>query len=245
MSLPVETTFATPDPNLCPSTFTETVAALNELVSSTMTGTYTPYIVGSSTPAVEDQDKIWHKLDSLGRPIGTYRYYSGTWIRMRTGLPTEVVFFWGDPTPHFDNATSKGLITSEWYGWALCTGAAGTPNLSNHFLVNADLENIGTRYVDGAWRTDVSGASTQLGGLKETTLTEEQTPRPARAAVTVAKWKADGNTPDAGSGLHGQNPTGGNTTTLLAADAGNLDPTPVPTLPPYIAIAPVMWIGYD
>jgi len=40
---------------------------------------YTQIVISETTPAAEDQDKIWLKVDSGGAPIGFFLYDSGAW----------------------------------------------------------------------------------------------------------------------------------------------------------------------
>ncbi len=244
MSLPVQITLANPDPSVCPATFAEAINDIRGLLSGSVTGTYIPYVSGNATPATEDQDKIWFKLDSFGRPLWPNIYYNGGWRRFASGIIGEVKYFSGVPATYFDN-TGKGIVGADWDGWALCNGGNGTANLTDRFIVGAKLDDLSVGYNGGQWKSTVAGAAAATGGNKDVTLVTAQVPRAAEAAVTVAKWKADGNAADSGSQLYGTTPSSSNTVTLVPADAGNLSPTAVPTLPPWYALALVTWIGFD
>ncbi len=50
---------------------------------------YTQIVVSETTPAPEDQDKIWLKVDSGGAPIGFFLYDSGAWVPI---TPQNVFF---------------------------------------------------------------------------------------------------------------------------------------------------------
>ncbi|MEA2553692.1 MAG: hypothetical protein QOJ65_1868, partial [Fimbriimonadaceae bacterium] len=194
-----------------------------------------PYVTGTDTPGSEDEDKVWHRLDSNGKPIGTFLYYNGAWRREYSGRPNQVCYYQGDPQYDFDT-DGRGISEGDWDGWHLCNGLDGTMDMSDRFIVGSKIyEAAGL-----GWRTDVSGAPTHLGGAKDIQLDETNTYQPARAAVTVAKWKADGNTPDVGSGLYGA----GASVTLVPGEAGVLTPPAIPTLPPYFALALVVFVGY-
>jgi hypothetical protein len=140
----------------------------------------------------------------------------------------------------FAGTDGLGTVEGEWDGWALCNGNNGTVDLSDKFIVGSHMSDMTIGYSGGHHSTSVTGATTQSGGAKDFTLDDDHTFRPSTAAVTVAKWKADGNTPDVGSGLYGA----GSSQTLIAADPGNESPDPIPTLPPYLARAYAQFVGY-
>ncbi len=247
MSLPITITFANPPEGTCPSTFADAVTILQSLVSAQSPTGYLPYILGSSTPAVEDQNKAWIRQDAAGRPIGTFVYYAGAWRREYTGKPKEVVYFTGDPATYFDG-TGRGLTTAEWDGWALCNGANGTPNMTDKFLIPAHMDNSdGTDAYSSGWRTKVSGSALFTGGSATETLTEAKTWRQVEDALVLDLFAADGDTRSSSGamvGIHNIGTTIDGTVTLIAADAGNTTPDPFFTLPPFLAVAPCMFVGY-
>lgn len=242
MANQIQTTFDTPDPLDCPLTFTAMIALLNELVHTVMVGSFVPYVTGAATPDVDDQDKVWHRVDANGRPLGTYVFYSGAWRRQYSGNLNEVTLYAGDPNVDFAGGSGLGTVGGEWDGWALCNGSNGTPNLSDKFIVGAKMDDLGTGYpTGGPWKSTVSGAAQQSeAGVHEITLTNDNTYRPAVPALTVGRWEADGNTPNVGGGLYGL----GSDTTIAPADAGNATPDVIPTLPPYYSLAYVQFRGY-
>lgn len=240
MSLDVDIDIANPDPGDAPETLTELIVLLRTLITAEVPGSFLPYVTGSATPDVSDQDKVWHRTDGGGRPMGTYVYYSGAWRRQYIGNPNQIVMYNGDPSVDFAGTDGLGTEGGDWDGWALCNGDNGTPDLSDKFIVASHMSDMTIGYAGGAHKTSVSGVTTQDGGAAEVTLTEDNTYRPARAAVTVGKWEADGNTPNVGGTLWGS----GSNQELLAADAGNTAPDALPTLPPYYALAFAKWVGY-
>jgi hypothetical protein len=235
----IEIGINTPDPEDCPSTFTELVALLEELLHAELIGSYVPYVTGAETPSVDDQDKVWHRQDVSGRPIGTFVYYSGAWRREYTGNLGEVVMYSGDPAVDFAGTDGLGTVGGNWDGWALCNGDNGTPNLSDKFIVGAKMDDLTVGYSSG-WKTGVSGSTTDSGGVNSITLDDTNTYRPAHDAVEVRRWEADGNTPNVAGSLYGV----GTGVTLLPADAGNETPPAIPTLPNYYTLALVQFIGY-
>lgn len=238
----IEITIDTPDPEDCPATFTELAALFEELIHASLVGSYVPYVTGAATPSVDDQDKIWARQDTSGRPIGMFFFYGGAWRRFYSGIPGQVTMYSGDPAVDFSGASGLGTIGGDWDGWALCNGSNGTPNLSDKFIVGAKMDDLGVGYPSGGpWKSTVSGTSQQSeAGVHEITLDASNTYRPARDAVQVRTWKADGNAVDAAGGLYGV----GTAIDLLPADAGNETPPAIPTLPPYFSLAYAAFVGY-
>lgn len=242
MNPPITITFDNPDPLDCPTNVTEFVALLQALSSGEIVGDFIPYVTGAATPAVDDQDKVWHKTDANGRPLGTYVYYGGTWRRQYSGNIGAVQMYSGDPAIDFAGAGGAGTVGGEWDGWQLCNGSNGSPNLSDKFIVGAKMDDLGVGYpaAVGPWQTTVSGATTQTGGAKDITLTDATTYQPAVSAVTAGKYIADGHTADAGGDLLG---IVGTNFTLKAAIAEHI-PAAIPTLPNYYSLAFVTFRGY-
>jgi hypothetical protein len=245
MALAVETTFDNPDPDACPQTYSELVADLRTLVHSTFNGSFIPYVTGAATPPVEDQDKVWHKLDSTGRPIGTFIFYQGTWRKQYDHRINEIVFYSGDPAVDFAGSGHKGTVGGEWDGFQLCTGENNSPNLSDKFIVGAKMDDLAIGYTngDGPWQTTVQGSTHQFGGVKDITLDAATTYETPHAATNLHRRTADGETPDATGGLFGFGPEG--QTEVTPAFAGNTTPNAIPTVPPYYAFALAIFFGYD
>lgn len=239
-AIPVIITLGNPGPDDCPTNLTETFAFIRELISAEILANIVPYITGATTPAVEDQNKIWHKVDVNGRPLGTYVFYSGAWRKQYSGKLGEIVFYSGDPAADFSETGGKGTVGGDWDGWQLCNGNNGSPDLSDKFIVGAKMSDLGVGYSGNEWKTTVSGDTLPSGGAKDITLTDATTFRPAHDAITMSNWQADGNSPNSGGGLWGLG--GGHV--ILPADAGNATPTAIPTLPPYIAFGYALFQGY-
>lgn len=241
MAIVVEIEFDNADPEDCPTTFQETIDLLNEKVSGSVVANITPYIRQSATPSVDQQNLVWHKIDVDGRPIGTFHFYSGAWRREYSGRADELRYFSGDPAIHFES-DGRGIVGGEWDGFALCNGNNGTPNLSDKFIVGGKMDDLGVGYpTNGPWKSTVDGTAQQSGGQKDITLTEANTYRRAVDEFKMSHWQADGNTQNSAGGLWGQ----GSGFVIIAADAGNLTPPAIPTLPPWFALAITRWIGYS
>lgn len=246
MNPPVITQFASPDPNASPLTVTQLVALLNTLVASEITGSYIPYVISNSTPSVDDQDKAWIYLDSGGRPIEQRIFYNGSWRRIYNGMLGEVRGYNGDPSVDFD-VNGLGNVGGNYDGWHLCNGQDGTPNFTDRFIVAGHLDDsAGHVGYSGGWQTFVDGTSDlKTGGAPNIQLDASNTYRPARSAVTAQRFTASGNAPDPGGDLLATG--GGGTRYTLSggdADTGNPTPPPITTLPPFIALGWIIFVGY-
>ncbi len=248
MSFPVVINFATPAEGACPATFTDAVALLQALISGEVTTSFTPYVLGSSTPAVEDQNKVWIRLDAVGRPLGTFVFYAGNWRRQYSGKAKEMTFFNGDPAIYFDG-TGLGLITAEWDGWALCNGMNGTVDLSDRFLIGGHMDNVGTVGYSSGWRTLASGGVTSVAGASTHTIVAQNLPE---LALTI-----DGNEYKPGGSPHVDarviidllyDNAAPHTADVAHYGFDSSIPqtqTAVPTLPPYYAMAICTFVGYS
>lgn len=245
MSLPLSISFDNPDVGECPSNLQELTDSLNARISGVLEGDFKPYVTGAATPSVDDQDKVWMRQDSNGRPIGTYVFYSGTWRKQYNANMGQIVMYSGDPAVDFAGSGHAGTVGGEWDGWQLCSGENGSPNLSDKFIVGAKMDDLGTGYpTNGPWKTTVTGASTASGaGVHEITLSAANTYAPAEAALVLGHWTADGNTPNAGGGLIGLS-GGAADFNLVNAIVGNPTPPAIPTLPPWVAYGLAIFVGY-
>lgn len=240
MSLTATLTFAAPDPDAAPLTLTQLVAVLNTLATIDIPGTLTPYIVSITKPAVDDQDKIWHKIDAVGRPLGTFKFYNGLWRQEYTGIIGEVKMYAGDPTVDFDS-TGLGLRGKRWDGWALANGNNATANLSNRFIVAGAIDNVGITGYNGVWRTNVAGGALNEGGRTSFTSDANNTYYPPTTATQLRLFTADGNVPTGSGDLYGV----GGGSIVTPATVGNTSPPAIPIIPPFYALAYVGFVGYE
>lgn len=244
MSIPAVTNFADADPDAKLTTLQALIVVLRGLVSTVLPDDLMPYVIGSSIPSVDDQGKPWIRIAGDGTPFGTYVYKSGFWIREGPLLGARIGIYTGNPAIDFDG-TGRGLkgvgpIAADAYGWALMNGQNGTGDISDKFIIAAHMSDLSVGY-SGGWRTNVTGAALGAGGAASVTLTEDQVFRAAQDAISAGKYTADGNAQ--GGSLWGD--TNGSTDfDIVAADAGNTTPDPVPTLPPFYAFALIQFIGY-
>lgn len=243
------TQFANPDPNAAPLTVTQLVQLLNTLVSTAFseTDTYMPYVIGNQEPGADQRNLVWIQLDTQGRPIAQKTYYNGHWRRLYNGMLGEVRGYTGNPTTDFDS-NGLGKIGLTYDGWHLCNGQDGTPDLSDRFLIAAHMNNnTVSGYQAGQWvTTEVNNAGEHTGGFRQITLTADTTYRPARGAIDAQRFTATGNAPDPGGDLLA---TGGGGTRYQLnngdADPGNPTPQAINIINPYIAMAYIIFVGYE
>lgn len=248
MSFPITITFANPPEGTCPATFADAVVLLQALVGGEVTTTFTPYVLGANTPAVEDQDKAWIRLDAAGRPLGTFVFYAGNWRRQYTGKVKEITWFSGDPNTYFDG-TGKGLATAEWDGWALCNGANGTPNMTDRFIASAHMDNSGGHDAyDGQWKTLWNGSMFNTGGIDTYLIKQQDLPELA--------LQLDGHDYNPGGSPHVDpsliidklyvNAAPESVTVAhYGFNSSSQSQTSFPVLPKFYSAAPCLFIGYS
>jgi hypothetical protein len=245
MPIDVDLTYDNPDPLLKLTDYTDLVALLRLISSASIASDLAVYVKSTATPSIDNQDRVWARLDGSGRPLGTYIFYGGRWVRETPPVSARFGFFTGDPTLYFDGdgrgLTGSGDVAADYYGWQIMNGNNGTPNLSNKFLILGAMDNDGITGFSSGWRTNVTGTPLGEGGEAEVTLDENTTYIPARNVVEAGKYTADGNTQ--GGSLWGD--TNGSTDfNVIDADAGNDDPDPISIIPPFYALAMIQFIGY-
>lgn len=247
--------FGNPAPDTTVSNLQDIVTQLNILALPVSVGPFIAYTIGSITPAIEDNDKAWVRLDNAGRPIGTYLFYNGTWRIQYSGRLGEVRFFSGDPTLYFD-ATGLGILGGVWDGFALANGQNGTADLSNTFIATANMNSSGggTQYNSG-WQSFVDGlAVLKTGGAASQLLTNTQLPN-IRVKLT-GQSIYDGNSSETDNKAIVGNNWGGSSKTITLGDFGS-NPTPedvsqtpvpqipLPIVPTFYALAATVFVGYS
>lgn len=279
----IVTTFADPSPTDSPLNLNELITLLKRLVSSEIVPIPPVpgapilrmfYIWQHDAPGPEHHDKLWIELDSANRPIAVKLWVNGgthaAWRRVYNGMLNEVRGFFGvpgyssAPGSNFDE-NGTGQIGGLYDGWQICNGRNGSPDLSNQFILGAnmlDATGVIGGYGDHGWQAKVKvnnvDTTQNTGGAFEQTLAINQTPRPARAETSAYRWHATGNAGgDSGDqmlGLIPDNPDHRFKYTLLEADPGNPAPVtpptppnvlvPVPTTPPFYVLAWIIFRGY-
>lgn len=249
MSIPVVGGFGTPDPDAAPTTLTQLITQLNALLTLSIDETITPYILGNDVPGVDDQDKVWYRIDDMGRPFGAYVFWNGLWVLPPPPLASQIGFWAGDPTVNFDaNGTGvagPGPVANETFGWQIMNGFGGTTNISDRFLVGARVDNVGITGWDPVtrmWLTNITGEPLGAGGESTITLDQDTTYRPATDAVEVGKHDATGSS-GSGGPLYGASDS--DNFNLVDADAGNESPDSISIVNPFAAVAMLQWIGYS
>lgn len=111
--------------------------------------------VSSTPPSSSLSNKLWLKTDVAGRPIGFYSYYNGNWRRVYTGSIGDIKMYSGTNTV-FDG-TGRGIVGSDEDGWCLCNGNNGTPNLANRFMIGASQYGAG-------WQANPDGTGMHSSG---------------------------------------------------------------------------------
>jgi hypothetical protein len=246
----VITQFANPDPDAAPLNLTQLVGILNTLVSTEILGSYIPYVISHAQPSINDRDKAWIYLDTQGRPIEIRIWWdnAGAWRRVYNGMLGEVRMYNGNPATDFDT-DGLGNIGGTYDGWHLCNGKDGTPDLSDRFPIAAHMNQAGghPQYNSDGWVTSISNVDDEhTGGVRDVTLNNDNTYRPAKAAITAQRMTADGNAPDPAGALLGVG-SGGTQYTLQGGDAdpGKTDPASFSVVPPFTAIAFIIFVGYS
>jgi hypothetical protein len=197
------------------------------------------------------------QLNAQGQPIALKYFWPGSssWRRVWNGMPGQISGFSGDPgygaPPKNFNQSGLGNEGGFYDGWAICNGQNGTPDLSDQFIIGAHMNNAGGKEGwDGTkWVTWISNKNAeQTGGVRDFTLTEETTFRPATSEIKFRHWTADGNIPDPHTGsLYGVKAGPANEVdndVLVPGDEGNETPTSVSTIPPFYALAWIQFTGY-
>ena len=263
MNPAVLTQIAHVDPNAAPVNINELIDILNPGLQSAISGQYIPYIILNQTPGVEDQDKAWIELDSNNRPLSIKTFYQGKWRRVYNGMLGEIRIFSGDPTINTNwHSDGRGVEGGIYDGWQICNGNNGSVDLTNQFVIPANLDASGFGYNSstGKWETKVDGSTlVNTGGNAKGQVTlqsvpgaagPDQIPRTARPDLIVKFMHSVSG--DAGGGdLYGPiTPNGEFQTTLLAGDPGNPSSShpkvdPVNILPPFIAMGFIQFIGYQ
>jgi hypothetical protein len=199
---------------------------------------------------------------------GTWRrIYNGMRgeIRGYTGKPTDD-FDMSQPNP------GRGKIDGIYDGWALCNGKNGTPDLSNNFLIGAHMNDTGghTGYHSdkGGWTTFVDGKDDlHTGGASKTMIQMKNLPPLDNSAPDPLTGLPPTNGP--GLYLHGNeakpdSDQHDSTRPLVDKHYANALPRDVfiikygadpngspavpqeefPSLPPFIALGWITFIGY-
>jgi hypothetical protein len=263
MNPPIVTQIAHADPNAAPLNINELIDIFNPLLSSDLLGSYIPYILQHATPGVDDQDKAWIELDSTGKPLAIRIFYppiSGSWRRIYNGMAGEIRMFSGNPRTTTDwDTDGRGAVGGTYDGWQICNGNNGSPDLTDKFIVAAHM-NETSGYDSGShqWRTKIDGTHfVQTGGAKDHLIVAADLP-PLDSQNGLAQLFLHGNEAKAGVDhtpqakpiidvTYANLQTHDQLLTTYGSDPNGSPPvpqTPIPTLPPFYALAFITFIGY-
>lgn len=147
---------------------------------------------------------------------------------LQPAIPKGVIVMW------------SGAVNAVPAGWALCTGASGTPDLRDRMVMGA-----GGKYaVEAKGGAETQNVSTALSGAAgATTLSVAQMPSHGHGtnAISGSRPNYDGNTWAGGSvdtlvaSINNNGSSGSHTHTLSGSATGT-----VSVLPPYYALAYIM-----
>jgi len=253
MSAPLVTTsFLNPDPNATPLNLTQLVQYLATLVHSEIQGDYLSYLVQNEQPGASDRDKVWIEVDEQGRPVNIKIWWtgSGSWRRVYNGMLGEVRGYTGNPGTDF-TPTGWGRAGQLYDGWHLCNGNDGAPDYSDHFLIGAHMNNAShSGYIDDEWVTWISNTTgMHTGGERDFTLAANNIFQAGGTIgqLTVGKYTIAGSLLDVAGDIWGTPSlsTPAKNQELNVVTDGFVEPEAVSIIPPFIAMAWIIFLGYQ
>lgn len=126
-NLPLTMVAGTLPPGFVHETWQDTFETFVRTIAAQLPGTYSSFVVSSTTPGADDQDKLWLKVASDCRPIGLYLYFGGAWVQVGSNV------FYG-----VDVSATVNVITV-----ASTTPVVNSLQTGQTFLVKAALTNTG------------------------------------------------------------------------------------------------------
>lgn len=185
---------------------------------------------GSSEPDPDNRDRPWFRTDASGYFIGWMGYFNGAWRRVAPYPIGSIVAYSGSDA-NFDG-DGKGNAGTTVEGYQLCNGLNGSPDLRNRFII------MGNDYSGSAWTTDVEDSGNPgvtTGGLATVQLFRTHIPRMTDTLRT-------GNEAGAGNRfLLGAKNDGSTIDVEIGTTASSGEAAPHPNMPPYYALAYIMY----
>jgi hypothetical protein len=227
---------AEPPPGSCVARIPGLVQYLQSAITLQVQGeiTGTKIIRSQVAPGPDDQDAIWLREDNIGTTLGLFTFVNGDWRRIpAVGIGTRA-FYNGSVAGVFDPLTLFGVHGGEFDGWQI------DYTFADKFIASGAQFNTSTGY----WVSNIAGSLQQQGGAATVTLGLANVPRLSFPGLKTVLWEAQGNAPGGDSDLWGvAEPNFPANVTLLPADPGNTEPIPVSILPPWVAMAQIVYRG--
>jgi hypothetical protein len=202
--------------------------------------------VSASPPSSSLTNRVWLRVDSVGRPWGIYSFYNGSWRKVYTGAVGDIKFYSGPWNGVFDGAgrgipggiggVNAGNGAYDEDGWQICNGNNGAPNLSDFFIVPANVE--GQSSGSGPWQSNWDGQGQRPnGGQRRVPPRINQANLPQLLTSGIKQYP---NGTGATGGIGFLTEQGTEIPFTIAGTGAN---NPIPTVP-WIAFAALMYIGY-
>jgi hypothetical protein len=144
--------------SFCHTTWQSTFDAFLSAIAATMPGNFAGLVVGDSTPAAEDRDKLWFRTKASCEPLGLFVFYNGTWKRAIPHHlpPGTIIDFYSTSLPGSNHAINAAYLSfldaydATYPGggstticsnpfWLVCNGTLSTPDLMGRVTVGAGL----------------------------------------------------------------------------------------------------------
>lgn len=82
MAVTYSLTAGTVEAGFCPVDYQDILEEFALRLTLILPDYYASFVISITTPAAEDQDKVWLKLDGAGDPIGFFFYVGGIWTQI-------------------------------------------------------------------------------------------------------------------------------------------------------------------
>ena len=225
---------ANPPPDACiPPNFQQWLqGAITLQVQGEVNGTRV--LKQQQAPDPDNQDAMWLKVNSAGDVLGLFSFTNGDWRRV-PAVPINTRAYYNGPIAGiFDPLTLYGVHGGEYDGWQI------DYTYRDQFVVNGAIFDSNTNF----WFSNISGNLLREGGSSTVTLGLANIPRASSPGLSTTLWSANGNSVGGDSALWGKATANfPANVTLVPADPGNNAPTPVSILPPYVAMAMIVYRG--